>query len=75
MKKKIYALDPSIEIARRLQVVKYRMCWPPWTPVQIARALHVSTDIIKRDIEFMSEGFSTDYFAKTNEARVARATA
>ena len=75
MKKRIYKLDDSIELARRLQVVKYRMCWPPWTPAQIARQLHVSVRIIHEDIKFMSEGFSTEYFAKTNEARVARATA
>lgn len=74
-RKRTYLADPDVELSRQLQVLKHRMCWPPLTPEQIARKLGVSTKIIVRDMEHIKTKFNSDYFAKTNHARVARATA
>lgn len=74
-RKRNYLLDPDVELSRQLQVLKHRMCWPPKKPEQIARLLGTSTKVIERDMEFIKTKFNLDYFAKTNHARVARATA
>jgi hypothetical protein len=74
-RKRTYLEDPDIVLSRQLQVLKHRMCWPPLKPEQIARKLGVSTKVIERDMEHIKTKFNSDYFAKTNHARVARATA
>lgn len=74
-RKRDYREDPDIQLSRRLQVLRLRMTWPPMSLTAIAKKLGTSNKTIEEDMEYVRTKFNSDYFAKSNHARVARATA
>lgn len=67
-------LDVTVD-NRRQHILKLRMKWPPYTIAEIAKIMRISTSTVMKDIRFLREEFSHDYFAKTNHATVTRVVA